>query len=131
MPEIKLSPSFMALLQRKGWQTKNLVLLADDGGGKYSLYGGACSIGENFTIVSLAQPDPLYQVPLSNDQGLAFWTSDYDLTFCEPGLALDYRNGSIQLKDRSRFIDGAVQLADGATVLQAAQHGATTPNLGC
>ncbi|WP_125767190.1 iron-sulfur cluster biosynthesis family protein [Lapidilactobacillus wuchangensis] len=131
MTEIKLTSAFVDLLRLKNLLNQNLILLADDGGGKYSLHGGACSIGESFTIVSLPQPDPTYPIKLANQQKIAFWTSDYDLTFCEPGLTLDYRNGSIQMKDRSRFIDGGVQIADGQQVLAAFKQGDKKPATDC
>lgn len=131
MPEIKLTPALIDLLRRKDLLQQTLVLLVDDGGGKYSLHGGACSIGESFTIVSLLEPDPAYPIKLTNQQNVAFWTSDYDLTFCEPGLTLDYRNGSIQMKDRSRFIDGGVQLANGEKILATFNQGDASAEVGC
>ncbi|GEO69286.1 iron-sulfur cluster biosynthesis family protein [Levilactobacillus acidifarinae] len=70
MAQIKLTPAFMAVLDRKHLAAKDLVLIADDGGGKYSLQGGACTIGTNFTLIVLDAPDPDYPVTIANDQGL-------------------------------------------------------------
>ncbi|QEA52754.1 iron-sulfur cluster biosynthesis family protein [Loigolactobacillus coryniformis] len=125
MPTIKISAALTTLIQAKHLADKQLILITDDGGGKYSLHGGACTIGTKFTLISLDHPDPAYPVKLENEQQLHLWTSTYDLLFLNPGVAMDYRDGRISIKDNAHLLDSAVQIADGAAVLAAFENGTT------
>ena len=60
--QITLTDAFVQLIQDKGLVGKDLILIADDGGGKYSLQGGACTIGSKFTLIEVDQPDADYPV---------------------------------------------------------------------
>lgn len=123
MPRIELTSAFVDLINRKGLANKNLLLITDDGGGRYSLQGGACSIGTKFTLIVLDQPDSDYNVELENDAGLHLFTSDYDMIFFNPGLHMDFRDGQIALKDNAHALDNAVRIADGKEVLAAFKQG--------
>lgn len=123
MAEIQLTDAFVGLLQDKGLDKKVLLLIADDGGGKYSLQGGACTIGSNFTLIELNAPDPDYDVALTNDAGIQLFTSEYDLYFLEDGLQLDYRDYQIRIKDNAHWFDDGVRIAKGADVLAAFKQG--------
>jgi len=132
MASIQLSDALVALLKRKGLAQKNLILLTDDGGGKYSLQGGACTIGTNFTLIVVEAPDEDYPVKLHNDQGIHLWTSDYDLIFLETGVAMDYRNGQISIKDDAHaLLDNTVQIVNGQDVLAAFAQGITMRGESC
>lgn len=98
MATIKLSQAFVDLMKKKHLDQKTLLLITDDGGGRYSLQGGACSIGTKFTLIVLDQPDSDYQVKLENDAGLDLYTSDYDMIFFASGLAMDFQNGRSALR---------------------------------
>lgn len=131
MTTINISDALMAVLQAKKIANKNLVLITDDGGGKYSLHGGACTIGTKFTLIYLDQPDPAYSEPLTNNQGLKLWTSSYDLMFFNPGIAMDYDQGRISIKDDAHMLDNGVQIADGAEVVAAFKRGTTAHGTSC
>ncbi|BDZ31975.1 iron-sulfur cluster biosynthesis family protein [Lactiplantibacillus sp. WILCCON 0030] len=131
MTTIKLSEAFVDLLQRKQLTNKNLVLLTDDGGGKYSLHGGACTIGTKFTIIVLDQPDADYPVQLTNTAGIQLWTSAYDLMFLTAGITLDYGQGRISIKDDAHILDQGVQIADGKAVLAAFEQGVAADGKSC
>ena len=131
MTQIKISARLKALLTAKGFAAKQLVLVTDDGGGKYSLHGGACSIGTKFTLIVLDQPDPEYDVAVDNNQQLALWTSAYDLIFFNDGIQMDYDQGRISIKDNAHMLDNAVQIAKGAEVLAAFEQGVPADNLTC
>lgn len=131
MPTIKLSDQLLTLLRQKNLTTKELLLIADDGGGKYSLRGGACSIGTTFTLIVLDTADPDYDEPLVNAQDLHMWTSAYDSYFFSAGLVLDVVNHQIMLKDNAHILDSAVQIANGATVLAAFKTGTKAKGEGC
>ncbi|ASG80353.1 MULTISPECIES: iron-sulfur cluster biosynthesis family protein [Lactiplantibacillus] len=131
MTQIKISARLKALLTAKGFADKQLVLVTDDGGGKYSLHGGACSIGTKFTLIVLDQPDPEYDVAVDNNQQLALWTSAYDLIFFNDGIQMDYDQGRISIKDNAHMLDNAVQIAKGAEVLAAFEQGVPADNLTC
>lgn len=131
MTQIEISNRLKALLVTKGFDKKQVVLVTDDGGGKYSLHGGACSIGTKFTIIVLDQPDPEYNVTVVNNQSLALWTSTYDLIFFNDGIKMDYDQGRIAIKDNAHMLDNAVQIAKGAEVLAAFEQGVPADNLTC
>ncbi|MBU7449463.1 MULTISPECIES: iron-sulfur cluster biosynthesis family protein [Lactiplantibacillus] len=131
MTQIKISARLKALLTAKGFADKQFVLVTDDGGGKYSLHGGACSIGTKFTLIVLDQPDPEYDVAVDNNQQLALWTSAYDLIFFNDGIQMDYDQGRISIKDNAHMLDNAVQIAKGAEVLAAFEQGVPADNLTC
>ncbi|PRO86477.1 iron-sulfur cluster biosynthesis family protein [Lactiplantibacillus pentosus] len=131
MTQIKISARLKALLTAKGFADKQLVLVTDDGGGKYSLHGGACSIGTKFTLIVLDRPDPEYDVAVDNNQQLALWTSAYDLIFFNDGIQMDYDQGRISIKDNAHMLDNAVQIAKGAEVLAAFEQGVPADNLTC
>ncbi|MCT0161854.1 iron-sulfur cluster biosynthesis family protein [Lactiplantibacillus pentosus] len=131
MTQIKISARLKALLTAKGFADRQLVLVTDDGGGKYSLHGGACSIGTKFTLIVLDQPDPEYDVAVDNNQQLALWTSAYDLIFFNDGIQMDYDQGRISIKDNAHMLDNAVQIAKGAEVLAAFEQGIPADNLTC
>lgn len=131
MIKIEISDRLQALLATKGFSKQQLVLVTDDGGGKYSLHGGACSIGTKFTLIVLDQPDPEYAVAVSNNQHLALWTSTYDLIFFNDGIQMDYQQGRISIKDNAHMLDNAVQIAKGAEVLAAFANGVPADNLTC
>lgn len=131
MAEIKLTESMAQLLKGDRFAGKTLLLVTDDGGGKYSLQGGACSIGANFTVIILDQPDPDYSVPLKNDAGIPLYTSNYDLTFLGHGLTMDYQHYTISLKDDSGLLDGGMRIAKGTDVLAAFKQGITVSGATC
>ncbi|WP_225046874.1 iron-sulfur cluster biosynthesis family protein [Lacticaseibacillus kribbianus] len=131
MTNITLTASFYRLMQEKGLTEKTMLLIADDGGGKYSLQGGACSIGAKFTLIVLDAPDPDYAVSLTNAQGLGLFSSEYDLLFLEDGLTLDFRGHQIRLKDNAHAFDDGVRIASGQAVLQAFSQGLTVAGASC
>ncbi|GAA2969567.1 iron-sulfur cluster biosynthesis family protein [Lentilactobacillus parakefiri] len=131
MITIHLTDPIRSLLCERRFKNKTLLLITDDGGGKYSLKGGACTIGANFSMIILDKPDADYPVRLVNHAGIPLFTSNYDLTFLGNGLKLDYQNHSIRLSDDSGLLDGAVQITNGADVITAFQNGLTPDQAGC
>ncbi|MFB9768719.1 iron-sulfur cluster biosynthesis family protein [Lactiplantibacillus modestisalitolerans] len=131
MAKMTISDALMQQLRQKQLLGKEFVLVTDDGGGKYSLHGGACSIGTKFTLIFLAHPDADYPVQVENNQGLHLWTSAYDLMFFNDGIQMDYRQGRIAIKDNAHMLDNAVQIADGAEVLAAFKRGTTADGATC
>ena len=131
MTSLKMSDRFYVLLVKKQLTDKDLILIADDGGGKYSLNGGACTIGTQFTLITLDHPDPDYPVAIDNARGLKLWSSDYNLYFFDTGLTLDFQHNNIIIKDDAHLLDSAVQIADGQQVLAAFEQGVTAPSETC
>lgn len=123
MLNIKVTDSVMALLKRKNIADKTLLLVTDDGGGKYSLQGGACSIGAKFSIVALDEFDPEYPLSIENNFDLKLYTSDYDTRFLRTGLTLDVKNSRITLKDNTGLLDSNVLIANGKDILAAFEKG--------
>ncbi|MFC6254272.1 iron-sulfur cluster biosynthesis family protein [Secundilactobacillus hailunensis] len=123
MNEITITPAAVDLLKQKQLLSKTLLLITDDAGGKYSLQGGACSIGTKFTIVVLDQPDAEYHVTLKNNADLSLYTSDYDIYFLGQGLKLDYQKAMLNLTNNGQLLDNNVQIADGKEILAAFKQG--------
>lgn len=131
MSKIIITAAMLQQLTDKQLQDKHLLLITEDAGGRYSQSGGACSIGSNFALIELAQPDPEYNVPLANDAGIDLKTSDYDLTFLGPGLKLDYLNYQIVLRDDSGLLDSSVMVAKGADIVAKFKAGFNGPSKPC
>jgi hypothetical protein len=129
--QITLTDAFVQLIHDKGLADKDLILIADDGGGKYSLQGGACTIGSKFTLIEVDQPDADYPVALENKAGLKLWSSDYDLLFLEAGLQLDFVDHQIRLKDNAHRFDDGLRIAKGSEVLAAFHQGLTVAGVSC
>ena len=128
---ITLTDAFVQLIQDKNLADKDLILIADDGGGKNSLQGGACTIGSKFTLIVEDQPDADYPVALENAAGLKLWSSEYDLLFLEPGLKLDFVDHQIRLQDNAHRFDDGLRIAKGADVLAAFHQGLTVNGVSC
>lgn len=131
MVQLDLSDAMQQLLKDKHLADKTLLLIADDGGGSYSLNGGACTIGANFTIVELTQKDPDYPLVIENNAGLHLYTSKYDALFMKAGLKMDFKNYKIQLKDNTGLLDPSVKIANGAKVLAAFKKGISAHGQSC
>lgn len=123
MNKITVTPAVVDRLKQKQIATKTLLLITDDAGGKYSLQGGACSIGTKFTLVVLDQPDDEYRVQLTNNANLSLYTSDYDVYFLGQGLKLDYQKAMLNLTSNGQLLDNNVQIADGKKILAAFNQG--------
>lgn len=95
MLKITFTDNALDYLKRREIADKTLILITDDGGGKYSIKGGGCSIGSHFSIIWVDQVDPDYPVELENDQGLKIYTSKYDMTMMGPNMVMDYDAGSL------------------------------------
>ena len=98
MLKITFTDNALDYLKRREIADKTLILITDDGGGKYSIKGGGCSIGSHFSIIWVDQVDPDYPVELENDQGLKIYTSKYDMTMMGPNMVMDYDAGSLNLR---------------------------------
>ena len=131
MATIQLSDSFVSRMRQNGYTDKTILLIADDGGGRYSLQGGACSIGTKFSLIILDQPDADYDVALENTAGLHLYTSDYDMLFFNPGLKMDFDGGAISISDNAHALDSSVHIANGADVLAAFKQGVMVDGKTC
>ena len=131
MATIQLSDSFVSRMRQNGYADKTILLIADDGGGRYSLQGGACSIGTKFSLIILDQPYPDYDVVLENTAGLHLYTSDYDMLFFNPGLKMDFEGGAISISDNAHALDSSVRIANGADVLAAFKQGVMVDGKTC
>ncbi|GHP15030.1 Fe-S cluster biosynthesis protein [Lentilactobacillus fungorum] len=131
MPTIKITVPMKQYLSTTQFAGKTFLLIADDGGGNYSLHGGACTIGGNFTLVVLDQPDERYPIPLKNNAEIPLFTSAYDLNFLGAGLKMDFQHHSIRLSDDAELLDSAVQITQGTKVTKAFEAGMTPMDYGC
>lgn len=122
MLKITFSDQALNYLKQKELIDQPLILIADDGGGKYSMHGGACSIGAHFSLIWVKQPDPDYPLQLKNEQGLKIYTSKYDETVMGPNLKVDYKNGTLNLRDDEGWLDGGVEIGNGPALLKANQE---------
>lgn len=119
MLKITFTDKALTYLKSKKISDKILILIADDGGGKYSLRGGSCSIGANFSIIWVDQVDPDYPIQLENNQGIKIYSSKYDMTVMGPNMIVDYDAGALNLRDDEGMLDGNVEIGDGAALIKA------------
>lgn len=119
MLKIKFTTTAINYLKRRGILDKTLILITDDGGGKYSIQGGSCSIGSRFSLIWVSRKDTDYPLFLQNNQGIKIYTSKYDLTMMGTNMVLDYTAGSLSLRDDEELLDGHVEIGNGAALLKA------------
>ena len=119
MLKITFTDSALDYLKRREIADKTLILITDDGGGKYASKGGGCSIGSHFSIIWVDEKDPDYPVQLDNDQGLKIYTSKYDMTLMGPNMVMDYNAGSLNLRSDEGILDGGVEIGNGAALIKA------------
>lgn len=122
MAKIKFTQAALDYLKRRGILGDPLLLICDDAGGKYSILGGSCNMGMSYSIIRLDHPDKDYPRVLQNDEGVEIYSSDYDLTMLQDNLHLDYINCGLELKNDGGLLDGAVQIGDGPSLLEANYH---------
>lgn len=109
-------------LKRREILNKVLILIADDGGGKYSIKGGGCAIGSHFSIIYVDKVDPDYPIKFENNQGINIYTSKYDTTMMGPNLVVGYANASLNLKSDEGLLDGGVDIGNGAELIKAQKN---------
>lgn len=131
MAKITITKDALNYLKQEGIADKYLILITDDGGGKYSMSGGACSIGSHFSIIWVNQPDSDYSEVIKNDEGLKIYSSKYDLTLLDNDMTLDYKNGSLALKGESGILDEGVSIGDGAALIKANKNVSIAANKSC
>lgn len=119
MLKISFTKEALSYLKRRELNDKILILIADDGGGKYSIKGGACSIGSHFSIIWVEQKDKDYPLELINDQGIRIYTSKYDSTMMGANLLVDYKAGNLSLSCDEGMLDGGVEIGNGAALIKA------------
>lgn len=126
MLKITFTDQALDYLKRRKIANKVLILITDDGGGKYSIKGGGCSIGSHFSIIWVEQKDADYPVQLENDQGLKIYTSKYDMALMGPNMVMDYAAGSLNLRSDEGILDGGVDVGNGAALIKANKNVAMT-----
>ncbi|MCT0165043.1 iron-sulfur cluster biosynthesis family protein [Lactobacillus helveticus] len=126
MLKITFTDQALDYLKRRKIANKVLILITDDGGGKYSIKGGGCSIGSHFSIIWVEQKDADYPVQLENDQGLKIYTSKYDMALMGPNMVMDYAAGNLNLRSDEGILDGGVDVGNGAALIKANKNVAMT-----
>ena len=119
MLNIKFTDNAVDYLKRREILDKILILITDDGGGKYSIQGGSCSMGAHLSIIWLDKVDPDYPVKIANEQNVKIYTSDFDKTMLGPNMVMDYNAGSLSLSSDEGLLDGSVDIGNGAALLKA------------
>lgn len=117
MAQITITPAALAILKQKELTDKTLLLITDDAGGKYSIDGGACSIGGKFSIIIVDELEPQYDIKLEGPEGINFYTSNYDMTFLGDGLKLDAKYGALRLSNSNKLLDTFLGIADAKDIL--------------
>lgn len=105
---LKLDPKATQKLQNALKDNQALILALNDGSNKYSKMGGSCTIGANFQFVGVPSADPEFPVPVRNAAQLPIFTSEKELYYLAPGLALKTEGSSLTLTSDEGIIDGAV-----------------------
>ncbi|WP_297818947.1 iron-sulfur cluster biosynthesis family protein [uncultured Lactobacillus sp.] len=125
MVKMTIASDALKLLKKKDYDNYPLLLIVDGGGGDYSIEGGSCSLGADFSIIILdTRPsDPRYPILIQTDTDLKFYTSDYDLAFLGNNLILDIKDTTLRLRNDSGLLTGNVKLATASDLQKAAKRG--------
>lgn len=125
MIKMTISPEAIDYLKKRNFKNHEILLIVDGGGGDYSIEGGSCSIGMDYSLILLdtRSSDPRYPVEIKNNSDLKFYTSDYDLAFLGNNLVLNVENTTLALKNDSGILTGAVKLAKASDLAEKAKLG--------
>lgn len=108
--DITIKPAAKDYLANKVSAKDHVFLALDDGSSKFSKLGGSCAIGNKFQLVVSDNSDADYDETLANDADLDMTTAMPETMYLGHGLTLDYKNGSLALRDDSGVLDGAVTI---------------------
>lgn len=122
MLKITFTKQAQSYLKKREMLDKVLLLIVDDGGGKYSLRGGNCSFGSHFSLIWVKQKDKDYPLQLNNEQGIKVFTSKYDLALMGPNLVVDYQAGALSLNSDEGLLDGGMDIGNGPALLKANEN---------
>lgn len=125
MPKIKISDDVIKILNRRNPNQDPFILIVDGGGGDYSIEGGSCSLGMDYSLILLdtKKSDPRYPVTFESNTDFIIFTSDYDLAFLGDNLILDLKNTTLRLRNDSGLLTGAVKIARASDLKGAAKAG--------
>lgn len=122
MLKITFTKQARTYLRKREMLNKILLLIVDDGGGKYSVRGGNCSFGSHFSLIWINHKDKDYPLQLENEQGIKVFTSKYDLALMGANLLVDYKAGALSLHSDEGLLDGGMDIGNGPVLLKANQN---------
>ncbi len=125
MVKMTISQAAINFLKNRGYDKHEILLIVDGGGGDYSIEGGSCNIGMDYSLISLdtMKHDPRYSVKIENNANFAIYTSDYDLAFLGDNLILDIHDTTLRLRNDSGILTGAVKMAKASFLAERAKEG--------
>lgn len=110
MVKMTISQDAINFLRNRGYDKHEIILIVDGGGGDYSIEGGSCNIGMDYSLISLdtMKHDSRYSVKIENNADFEIYTSDYDLAFLGDNLVLDIHDTTLRPEDllAARFKSG-------------------------
>ncbi|WP_297814984.1 iron-sulfur cluster biosynthesis family protein [uncultured Lactobacillus sp.] len=127
MIKMIISQEAIDFLINRGYNKHEILLIVDGGGGDYSIEGGSCNIGMDYSLISLdtMKHDPRYSVKIENNANFEIYTSDYDLAFLGNNLILDVHDTTLRLRNDSGILTGAVKIAKASFLAERAKEGIT------
>ncbi|WP_276804389.1 iron-sulfur cluster biosynthesis family protein [Lactobacillus hominis] len=125
MVKMTIEADALNLLEKRGYSKFPLLLIVDGGGGDYSIEGGSCSLGADYSIIALdtRQTDPRYPIEIQTNTDLKIYTSDYDLAFLGDNLVLYIKDTTLHLRNDGGLLTGNVKLAKASDIAEAAKRG--------
>lgn len=125
MVKMTIEPDALRLIKSRDYDKYPLLLIVDDGGGDYSIEGGSCNLGSDYSLILLdtQKDDPRYPIKIQTNTNLNIYTSDYDLTFLGDNLILDIKDTTLRLRNDSGILTGNVKLAKASMLQEAAKRG--------
>ena len=125
MVKMTISQDAINFLKNRGYDKHEIILIVDGGGGDYSIEGGSCNIGIDYSLISLdtMKHDSRYSVKIENNADFEIYTSDYDLAFLGDNLILDIHDTTLRLRNDSGILTGAVKIAKASFLAKRAKEG--------
>src|SRR5699024_12514304 len=101
MVKMRISQDAINFLKKRGYNKHEILLIVEGGGGDYSIEGGSCNIGMDYSLISLdtMKHDPLYSVKSQHNANSKIYTSHYDLAFLGNKLDLEIHDTTLRLRN--------------------------------
>lgn len=98
---------------KKKLRTPIFLLVLNDGSNKFSIGGGACSVGDSYKIVDTDKEEEGYGEILDNPD-FTVYTSNSEKYFFGKNLKIDYNESmaTLVLMDDGGILDGNLQISE-------------------
>ena len=119
MVKMTISQDAIDFLKNRSYNKHEILLIVDGGGGDYSIEGGSCNIGMDYSLISLdtMKHDPRYSVKIENNANFEIYMGNMTVKI------LDIHDTTLRLRNDSGILTGAVKIAKASFLAERAKEG--------